>query len=103
MVEARREGQLVEWLRRRLPELSAAPADGEAPEGVRLSALRRAGGVDHTDAEAMSVALQGEFASVEAADRWADGVLAPVAQRFSRAFAPSGMAFTSVFETIDPE
>ena len=86
----------------------ARKAAGDAP--CRLSRMRAAGIEENTDAEmadasrsedeAVSVAFQTEFHTLEAAGEWSRRRLRPLVAAFERRFAP-GMVFTSVFETIE--
>lgn len=94
MIEREREEEFVAWLRGGLPRLGALA-------NVRLTSMREAGGVDYREAEAQSVALQSEFATVEAARRWSVTEFASFASRFEEAFGPQAMVFTSIFEVIE--
>lgn len=96
MMLREREEEFLRWFRAELPALTGTDA-GAAP---RLSAMRTAGGVSHSEAEAQSVAFQMEFADRNRLDKWARNSLADVAARFEERFGPDAVVFTSVFETL---
>lgn len=86
----------------------ARKAAGDAPS--RLSRICAAGTEENTDTgmtepdgrgeDAVSVAFQTEFHTMDAAREWSRRRLRPLVAAFERRFAP-GMVFTSVFETIE--
>lgn len=93
MIECEREEAFIRWFRTRLPQLGKLTSP-------RLSAMREAGGIDYTHAEAQSVAFQCEFASVEEAMKWRNEIFSEVAADFMSQFSPNAMVFTSIFEEI---
>lgn len=92
LIPRRKEVQLISFLRRER-DLMESP-------GAQLSSMRESGGVDYREAESQSVAFQTVHPSLEEAREWGKGVLAPVASRFEREFAPDGLMFTSLFQKI---
>lgn len=93
MMECEREEEFIRWFNGQLSRLGTLAS-------ARLSAMREAGGIDYTHAEAQSVAFQCEFNSVEEALKWRNEVFADVASDFMTHFAPNAMVFTSIFEGI---
>lgn len=94
-MESHKEQEFVSWLRKEI-ELHGL---GDMP-GLRVSAMREAGGVDYHQAEAQSVAFQLEFATVEHARRWGQDVFPMIASRYESQFGPQALVFTSVFEVL---
>jgi len=92
-----REPEFLDWFRMQLPIITDARWGGVNP---RLSAMRQAGGIDHTQAEAQSVAFQMEFGRREDLDRWNKAPLANVAADFEEKFGPEAMVFSSIFEIL---
>lgn len=92
-----REQEFISWFAAHMPGLTASPLAGTAP---RLSAMRSAGGIDHTQSEAQSIAFQMEFENAGQLQRWSDGPMAEVISAFDKAFGPEAMTFSSVFEII---
>lgn len=93
MVEPERGAEFLEWF--------APLARKAGPEGrSRLSVMRQAGGQIAGEAQALSVAFQGEFESMVEIEEWTAKRLRPLIAAFERRFAPDAMVFTSVFETI---
>ena len=96
MVDPRRGAEFLEWF--------APLAHKAGPEGrSRLSVMRQAGGAEAGEAQALSVAFQGEFDTMQEIDEWTAKRLRPLIAAFERRFAPEAMVFTSVFETIFSE
>ncbi|MBD5340249.1 MAG: DUF4286 family protein [Muribaculaceae bacterium] len=93
MVEPQRGAEFLEWF--------APLAHKAGPEGKsRLSVMRQAGGAVAGEAQALSVAFQGEFDTMEEIELWTSKRLNPLVAAFQRRFAPDAMVFTSIFETI---
>ncbi len=93
MVDPRRGAEFLEWF--------APLARKAGPEGrSRLSVMRQAGGEVAGEAQALSVAFQGEFETMAEIEEWTAKRLRPLVAAFERRFAPDAMVFTSVFETI---
>lgn len=96
MVDPRRGEEFLEWF--------APLAHKAGPEGKsRLSVMRQAGGAPAGEAQALSVAFQGEFDTMQEIDEWTAKRLRPLVAAFERRFAPDAMVFTSIFETIFSE
>lgn len=93
MIDREHEREFTEWFRKVCVGL-------EPMRAPRLTAMREAGGIDYTQADAQSMAFQCEFESREDARRWAAEKLAPVAAAFEEMFGPQAMVFASMFETI---
>lgn len=93
MVDPHRGAEFLEWF--------APLARKAGPEGKsRLSVMRQAGGETAGEPQALCVAFQGEFESMEDVAAWTSKRLRPLVAAFERRFAPDAMVFTSVFETI---
>ncbi len=93
MVDPQRGAEFLEWF--------APLARKAGPEGKsRLSVMRQAGGETAGETQALCVAFQGEFESMEDVAAWTSKRLRPLVDAFERRFAPDAMVFTSVFETI---
>lgn len=94
MLEREREVEFVTWLRGRLAELPVTM------RGLRITAMREAGGVDYREAEAQTVAMQLEFGSADEARRWSASHFGGLAAAFEERFGPQALVFTSIFEVI---
>lgn len=93
MVDPQRGAEFLEWF--------APLARKAGPEGKsRLSVMRQAGGETAGETQALCVAFQGEFESMEDVAAWMSKRLRPLVAAFERRFSPDAMVFTSVFETI---
>lgn len=93
MVDPQRGAEFLEWF--------APLARKAGPEGMsRLSVMRQAGDETAGETQALCVAFQGEFESMEDVAAWTSKRLRPLVAAFERRFAPDAMVFTSVFETI---
>ena len=97
MMEREKEEEVVTWLH---GEIGKMEEGNGALRGVRLTAMREAGGVDYRQAEAQTVAFQSEFDSVADARSWASHVFVSTAAAFEEKFGPQAMVFTSLFETV---
>ena len=93
IIDPARGEEFIDWM---LP-LARKVAD---PAVSRLSVMRQAGGEVAGEAQALSVAFQTEFHTVEEAEEWVRKRLNPLVAAFERRFAPGAMVFTSIFETI---
>lgn len=94
IIEPSKAMEFINWV---MP--LARKAAGDAPS--RLSVMRKAGGEEAGDSQAMSVAYQVEFPTVEEAEIWVAKRLNPLVAAFERRYAPGAMVFTSIFETLD--
>ncbi len=94
ILDPARGEEFLDWVMPR-----ARQAAGEAPS--RLSVMRQAGGEVAGEAQALSVAFQAEFPTIEEALEWSESSLSPLISDFERLFSPGAMVFTSIFETID--
>lgn len=93
MVDPQRGAEFLEWF--------APLAHKAGPEGrSRLSVMRQAGGEEADASQALSVAFQGEFETIDEVETWVAKRLRPLVAAFERRFAPDAMVFTSVFESI---
>lgn len=87
----------MNWLRDKIARLEA---DGKLPAHSRVTAMREAGGVDYTLAEAQTVAWQTEFHTHEEARQWNSEVFADIAAEFEHLYAPQALVFNSIFRDI---
>lgn len=98
MIRREREAEFLKWLRGRLSGVAEGLSEGTT--GMRVSAMREAGGVDYREAEAQTVAFQVEFHTIEEARLWNARKFSTLAAEFEEAFGPDAMVFVSMFEEM---
>lgn len=94
IIDPRKRDEFLRWVSPR-----ARDAAGDLPS--RLSVMRQAGGEDAKNAQALSIAFQAEFNTMTQVVEWVESELNPLIAEFEKRFAPEGMAFTSIFETVE--
>lgn len=93
--EPSRLDHLLNWLRSyAVPALTAEGSGADRP------ILSMVDGAAAEQAELDSVCLQLHFASLEDFERWEQGVLMPVMQRYSVDFAPTPLFFATLLRSL---
>lgn len=92
MVEYDKGAEFLKWF---VP--LAHKAGGESGH---VSVLREAHGVPSGESHPLSVAFQVAFDNKDQVEAWRAKRLRPLVKAFERRYAPHGMVFTSVFESI---
>lgn len=90
-----REDELIDWLSTRVAKAAAGAVS-------RLSVLRRLSDEEPEEKEAVSLAFQVEFSTMEEIERWVAESFNPLVSEFNNDFDSNGVVFCSVSETIEP-
>lgn len=93
MMEHETEPQFLKWLKK---IKSVVPADVPS----RVSVMREAGGISHSEADAQTVSVQWEFGSMSEARDWSGKEFNEIMRECERDFGDKVMVFTSIFETL---
>ena len=96
MIEKEREADVILWLKKEI----ATPGFTDGGCNPRVSAMREAGGVNHKEAEAASIAYQVEFPDEKTARNWSMSAFNKLAEAFTNRFGQQTMVFTSLFEVV---
>ncbi len=90
------EGAFTRWLRQ-----AAADKDSELnnAENLRLQKVVRIGGQQPDADHGLSIALQADFTSEEAAEEWGEIVIPILTGSFMTKFGPNAAFFTTLLET----